>query len=139
MKSKSVLPFAAVIAIAAVWTFFTGRSPIPMNPLAKKASTTETRVSVAVSNHEVVLEQKIATLFQTDKALSNFTVHAINCQDFRCAIQVSKPSDPAALRTALLDVKAAQPWLGTLVSESRDEQTDIITYVFQGESTRTAP
>jgi hypothetical protein len=139
MKKKSVLPFAAVIAIAAAWTFFTGRSPIPMNPLEKKTSTTETRVSVAVSNHEEILEQKIASLFQTDRSLSSLTVHAIDCEDFRCSVQVSSPSDPAALRPTLDDVQAANPWLGALISESTDAQSGSVTYIFQRERPQDIP
>jgi hypothetical protein len=133
MQRKSVLPFAVVLGIAAVWTMFTraGKNPLSvnMNPLGK--SSTETKMSVTAPASPDATEERIANLFQNDEQLASMAqVHGVHCEGSTCIVEVFVPGNIEILRTRLESLVRANPWLGGWEMKSESANPGIFSVVF---------
>jgi hypothetical protein len=137
MKNKSVLPFAAVLAIAAVWSIFTrgGKNPLTMNmdPLGK--SSTQTTVTVTSPVNQNRSEDRIATLFQNEEALaSSIQVHAVHCEESVCTVEAFASEDPSVVRMKIEELVQANPWLGPWELKKEAENPGIFSLIFYSEN-----
>lgn len=135
MKKKSVLPFAAVLAIAAVWTMLNHSGPQPfrvnMSPFQSSGST-QTTVSVKVSLADETREHKISTLIQETEALaSTMKLQILDCEGSTCTVEVSALGDPALFQETVASLPLDYPWLGTLEIQKKTENPELFTLIFR--------
>jgi hypothetical protein len=135
MKKKSVLPFAAVLAIAAVWTMLNHSGPQPfrvnMTPFQSSGST-QTTVSVKASLADETREHKISTLMHETEALaSTMKLQLLDCEGSTCTVEVSRLGDPALFQKTVASLTQDHPWLGTLEMQTKTESPEVFTLIFR--------
>ncbi|WP_141731793.1 hypothetical protein [Oligoflexus tunisiensis] len=147
MEKKPVLPFAAVLAIAAGWLFVTRgghQDPIPLD-LSPSRSGTGTSVTVqaeADPASDEEREQRLAELFQEEDSAwpRHADIHRIHCEGQTCIIEASPKGDPALLRSQMENLLREHPWLGTRMDTSASEgPADTLTFAFHREAAPSTP
>lgn len=134
MKKKSVLPFAAVLGIAAVWTMLNRGGPHPFRVNSEpfpKSTSTQTTVSVTPSGDET-REQKILSLLEENDTLARIIqVHTIDCDGSTCTLDVSALGDPALFHQTIDQLPRDNPWLGSMEKQPKAENPEVLTLVFR--------
>ncbi|HYX33859.1 MAG TPA: hypothetical protein VE954_12155 [Oligoflexus sp.] len=132
MQRKSVLPFAFVLGIAAVWTMLTrggDDATLPVITLPR-ASQTQTTTTVTASETRDEAREKHLENILTKK--DSVKVHSIVCAGATCTIEASPHSDPAALRSDMQKLLVENPGLGDSMDEqTHHDQGDRMTFVIQ--------
>ncbi|MDQ3233074.1 MAG: hypothetical protein M3Q07_14755 [Pseudobdellovibrionaceae bacterium] len=139
MQRKSVLPFAFVLGIAAVWTMLTRRGgdatlPVITLPRASQTQTTTTvtarsEPSIASESRDEAQEKHLENILTKKDSVK---VHSIVCAGSTCTIEASPRSDPAALRSDMQKLLVENPGLGGSMDEqTHDDQGDRMTFVIQ--------
>jgi hypothetical protein len=146
MKKKPVMPFAAVLAIAAGWLFLTrgGRQePFQLDLVPSgSGSRTGTKVTVHMKADPIDDEERearLAAIFEEEDSgwSQQVKVHRIRCEAARCIIEVAVLGDPDRLLKEMENLRREHPWLGTrMESTSHSEGTPTLIFTFFQEPTQ---
>lgn len=122
MQKKTVLPFATVLTIAALWTILTrsggdGMIKAPGENASRTSITVQGEPEEDHSSVDEAQEQRIEEILtRKDAELEKLVnLHSVICNGRTCTIEASPKNDPILFRTSLETLLQAYPGLGSRI------------------------